>query len=523
MVAPPEIEKAFQTTFKLIFGECNVKLDELEDYLLKWHYPPHFRKSEISGKDVIVSSDFYRKDARFISQDEIDFGKKYEPLAIDDIKDVDSILEAIQDRVFYTGNKYFGNSSNITDSDTCTDVNYCYKSHNISGARYIAYSSYVRFQSEYAFGSGWFLRSKYLIRVMGTDSMARSFESYISPNSSDLFFCYNCIGSSHVMFSFNQRARRYYIGNNELPREKYFALRKKLIEESREYIEKHKDFPSIFAPLSMSAGRKKELMAKAPKKEKESEELKPVDDAFNSTSRVIFGMEIGGLDENSKFLSERPTIPEKITTFFGNQNCYIPVFYYMPVPKDRAIMKEEEQISADAKIELSELDDLKTMLEKFGEIALYRIDMREGEVINAIMTPIVYHGINSYYVGDLTFAKNCAFCTYGLNDEAVFGCFRTIHSKFTIRCESCYNVTACFEMDGCSNCSNSMFCHNCENLDYCMFCFNTKSKRYAIGNVEVGREKYMKIRKIVIDSLVRQITEKKKLDFDIYNLGRVKK
>jgi hypothetical protein len=46
-----------------------------------------------------------------------------------------------------------------------------------------------------------------------------------------------------------------------------------------------------------------------------------------------------------------------------------------------------------------------------------------------------------------------------------------------------------------------MFCHNCENLQNSMFCFNTKNKNYAIGNVEVGREEYMRIKKMVLDEV----------------------
>src|SRR3989344_4837588 len=119
MSAPPEIEKAFQTTFKLIFGECNLKLDDLADYLYRWHYPVIKRKSAVSGKDVLVSSDFYREDAKFISNEEIDFGKKSEPLGINEVKDLDSIIEAIRERdlVYYSGNKNFGNSSNLYDVD----------------------------------------------------------------------------------------------------------------------------------------------------------------------------------------------------------------------------------------------------------------------------------------------------------------------------------------------------------------------------------------------------------------------
>ena len=144
--------------------------------------------------------------------------------------------------------------------------------------------------------------------------------------------------------------------------------------------------------------------------------------------------------------------------------------------------------------------------------------MAEGKVSNSIMSSLLYQGINAYYVCDLTLGKNCGFCTYALTDEAVFGCFRTIHSKFTIRCESCDNLTACFELDACSNCSNSLFCHNCENLDHCMFCFNAKSLRYAVGNVEVGREEFLRIKKIVIEAVLKGIRNGK-LPFDIFNLG----
>lgn len=30
-----DINEAFETTFKLIFGECNVRLDDLAEYLLR--------------------------------------------------------------------------------------------------------------------------------------------------------------------------------------------------------------------------------------------------------------------------------------------------------------------------------------------------------------------------------------------------------------------------------------------------------------------------------------------------------
>jgi len=45
-----------------------------------------------------------------------------------------------------------------------------------------------------------------------------------------------------------------------------------------------------------------------------------------------------------------------------------------------------------------------------------------------------------------------------------------------------------------------------------------KSKRYAIGNVEIGKEKYLKIREIVLKELVEEI-KNRKLKFNVYSLG----
>jgi len=522
MEAPPEIEKAFQTTFKLIFGECNLKLDDLADYLYRWHYPVIKRKSAVSGKDVLVSSDFYREDAKFISNEEIDFGKKSEPLGINEVKDLDSIIEAIRERdlVYYSGNKNFGNSSNLYDVDNCTDVHYAYKSHNVASSKYVAYSSYVRYGSEYIFGSGWFLRSKYLIRVIGADTLTRAFESYVCGTGSDTFFCYNCFGSSHLMFSFNQRSKRYCIGNIELQKDKYLALREKLVTESREYIERNKTFYSILDMPQIPLALKKKMMENAPKPVKREENLKPIDEAFRATAKVIFGTGLGSLEENKKFLTERITLVEEIKTVFGNDACFSPVFLFKEIPKARMINRDEESEASKLQVEVCDSDNLESVIRKISDIAFYRIDMSEGNITNVIKSPLIYHGINAYYVGDLTFGKNCAYCTYALNDEYVFGCHRCIHSKFCIRCENSVNLTACFEMDSCTNCANSMFCHNSENLDNCMFCFNTKSKRYAIANVEVGREKYMQIREKVLAELVRQIKNMQRIKWNIYNVNQ---
>ena len=52
-----------------------------------------------------------------------------------------------------------------------------------------------------------------------------------------------------------------------------------------------------------------------------------------------------------------------------------------------------------------------------------------------------------------------------------------------------------------------------------MFCFNIKGKSYAIGNVEVGKEEYGRIRKLLLADIHSRLEKSKRLDRNIYNLS----
>jgi len=55
-----------------------------------------------------------------------------------------------------------------------------------------------------------------------------------------------------------------------------------------------------------------------------------------------------------------------------------------------------------------------------------------------------------------------------------------------------------------------------------MFCFNIKNKSYAIGNVEVGKEEYAKVKKMLLAEIGRRLEKDKKLKLDIYTIGAKK-
>lgn len=87
------------------------------------------------------------------------------------------------------------------------------------------------------------------------------------------------------------------------------------------------------------------------------------------------------------------------------------------------------------------------------------------------------------------------------------------------KCYSCYNCYWCASCTNCYNCYNGYYncnCNHCYHCNYCNYCSNLKmtehnyfcrsekcnsptsfqQPRYRVFNVEVGKDDYMKIKKI---------------------------
>ena len=92
------------------------------------------------------------------------------------------------------------------------------------------------------------------------------------------------------------------------------------------------------------------------------------------------------------------------------------------------------------------------------------------------------------------------------------------YAGFCVNCYHSNNLQRCLECDSCSNCSDCYFCHNCENLRDCLFCFNTKNKRYAIGNVEVGKEEFVRIKQLILEQIWNELEKTGSLKYEIFGL-----
>jgi len=119
----------------------------------------------------------------------------------------------------------------------------------------------------------------------------------------------------------------------------------------------------------------------------------------------------------------------------------------------------------------------------------------------------------------VVFSKYAGYCFWPRSSEHSFGCSALLSSEFNIRCFNSVKLSRCFECDFCRNCSGLYFSHNCENVHDSMFCFNAKNLKYAIGNCEVGRERFMKVKAALLAEIGARLEKDKKLPWDIYSIG----
>ncbi|MDD5337748.1 MAG: hypothetical protein PHS02_04665 [Candidatus ainarchaeum sp.] len=120
------------------------------------------------------------------------------------------------------------------------------------------------------------------------------------------------------------------------------------------------------------------------------------------------------------------------------------------------------------------------------------------------------------------FDKFCAYSFWPRNSEYIFGCSSIIDSRFCMKCHDSAQLTRCFEVLDGSNSSDCYFCHNVENVQNGILCFNAKNLRYAVGNVEVGREKFTEMKNMLLNRIVPELESRKDFAYSIFDLYGMK-
>ena len=513
------LDKAWKATCRVLFGQEIGERSEYREWLAEYALPAARRKSHLSGKEVILAKDAYPLNASFVSADELVLNKGYS-LGINQIKDIDSILDGIREQCEYTGNRILGNSAFVESSDIVIDSQYVSNSTNIEESMYIDSSFMMRRGSKYCFGSGYGAEGEFLLRAVGTFGAKRCFESQIIGYSSDMHFCHNCDGCQEMMFSYGQRHSSYRIGNLQLSSEKYRMLKGKLVAELAGEIMRKRGFPSLYSLVpdrKPGNGISIELPPDNDEKDK-----RVIERGFARTYGLLLKKEPdGGIDRYEEWLCGNTLKLREVISPFGRKTYYpLELSLFSKIPKKR-IVGNFELIELGKKLHMKEKDaaSLGGMLKSLGDYWFLTAEIISGENHNYMKSPLVYYASDVYGCYDATYAENVGFCTMALNAKYTYGCHRTLESQFCLKCYNSLYLNRCFEMDSCNKCADSYFCHNCEAMQDAMFCFNMKGKRNFIGNTQLEKGEYTKVRDSLVAQIAKEIGKTKALKWNIYNIG----
>ena len=108
---------------------------------------------------------------------------------------------------------------------------------------------------------------------------------------------------------------------------------------------------------------------------------------------------------------------------------------------------------------------------------------------------------DSRYLSNCRYLEGCEYC---------FGVLGAMESKYAIMCTGS-GFTRCFECHSAQIASDCYFCGSIKNCSNCMFCFGTQQRSHMIGNLQLSREKYEKLKDKLVGEIAQELKDKKKI------------
>ena len=517
----PALDRRFRASCRLLLGAEVGCLEDYSGWLSRDYEPLSSHKSSASGKAVPFVSPFYASGSRRISFDEVDFGKKFSPLTLNEMKDIDSIAQALGERVQYCGGQVLGNCGFVEGSTDITESFYVYKSAKVAFSKHIAYCTFGSI-SEDMFGVYSFGTSSHCIGGTSIMYSKRCLELSRSEYCSDSYFSHGLTSCSDCMFSFHLKNKKFAIGNCVLSREAYLKKKAELLSQMRGELESKKMLPQVLEFFSGASRPKKPAGIKsASSHENTAAAKKAVDDGFAGACSAIFGQKLGSVDDYSKYLLKY-VVGQKDAVSAGGSP--LKVSQYAEFKRMREpLLSQDEASEYGQRTAISEGEalslDFASVGEKVGKIALFCPEWRVGHNQNCAMTPIFINASSIYKCVLAIESKNCAYSFLPRNSEYIYGSDVVRKSSHCIKCFDSSRLNRCFQADISNDCSDALFIHNCENVRDSMFCFNAKNLKQAIGNAPLPPEEYKRVKASLVSQMADELEKKHDLKWDIFSIG----
>jgi len=520
------LDRRWRTSCATILRQEVGPLSDYEKWLREDILPQISKKSSVSGKTVTFSHGEYHADTKCAALEETNLLPAPSALDINQLKDIESIKQALAERFYYTGDIVLGNSAHIKASSNINDSFYVQDSVWVGDSKYVAYCTRARL-SEDCFGTHMAGESACTIKCHGEYRNKRCFELWQGQNCSDCYYSHRLEGCQECLFCFNLYNQHHRIGNLQMERAKYQEIKAHLLAQMVDELKKNKRLPSLVELIEKTPVKQLE-QTNSPRFDQVNAQavLKTIDNEFARTCQLLLGQKLSnGIEDYGDWLAQSiPPMRAGKSAMSGQPVDVIHFANYDKLPKDRLLKLEEAKLYGEShQMDEKELIgfDWYNAADRISRIAFFCPEVREGTNMNILRSPASFESSYVYKaMAGFVRVKYSAF-VYWLRDcENVFGSSDLFDSRFCIHCESSVNLSRCFEVDSSRACSDCYFCHNVEDCAECMFCFNAKSKRYAIGNVEYPKEEYLRVKKRVMAQMADRLEKDKTLQWSIFDIGK---
>ncbi len=239
------IEDAFSKTTGVVLGR---KLSGVDKYLpwLSQHTNPAEKVSScLSGKPLLLPDhthfSWFPHD-RLLSLEEAEYIGERLKLSEAEAEGISlaNAAKTISEIGYLSPEWQMGISRDNFECKVEIDSTNCYSGTLPINSKYCSGFYWVR-ESEHIFGGNEVRASAFCMRCYRSERLQRCFEVDSSSDCSDCYFCHNCENVHESMFCFNTKNKKYAIGNAQLSPDKYKAVKKTILSQIADELEKNKE------------------------------------------------------------------------------------------------------------------------------------------------------------------------------------------------------------------------------------------------------------------------------------------
>lgn len=224
------IEKGFSATYNVLLKKAPGSINEYGEWLsqrtvaLEEASTPFGSKTFVP-KNMSVLKDFPKKRIA-TAREAIELGK----LKMDEgsLAGLGSAIDALPEVGYFTPELRDGNNANLIAFPHAFYVVNGYRGFDSVYSENIAFSS-MALNSKYLYGCHRVLESQFSMKCYNSQYLNRCFELDSCNRCADSYFCHNSEALTDSMFCFNLKGRRHNIGNTQLGKEEYGAVKNALL------------------------------------------------------------------------------------------------------------------------------------------------------------------------------------------------------------------------------------------------------------------------------------------------------